>query len=305
MGPATTAAHRLSASPSCISHPTRCRTPRRPPPIPDAWTKVIAVCNTEMIKVPPPLVLEHFGTIRADALKEYQHAQKQLQKALVTYERFGQACDNGAVPSIVSNAMKVPTLQLLKGTPDVESTDADVVNLKGIATDTCDTARGNAADYVRAIYTAQVADCKQAVHTVKCADRFAADLTAYGKEIIQSAQSDGDVRIWDACILRLRTAFAAELTNLSYDFAAKLRSEALDKETKANAVATARTAVETSSAARPIEAILKESTGPLDKRIAELEKQLQSTSRPLASSLKADAKAKAKAPTRSQRRNPR
>ncbi|KAJ6534470.1 hypothetical protein DFH09DRAFT_1325361 [Mycena vulgaris] len=119
--------------------------------------------------------------------------------------------------------------------------------------------------YVRATYVAQVAHCKTAVHTAKCADRFAADLTAYGTEIIQSAQSDGDVHIWDACILRLRTAFAAELTDLSFDFAAKLRNEALDKETKANAVATARATAETSKAARPIEELLKDGMRPLDK----------------------------------------
>ncbi|KAJ7678041.1 hypothetical protein DFH06DRAFT_975820, partial [Mycena polygramma] len=219
-----------------------------------------------MVLVPPPVVLEQLGTIRDERLKDFHHAQKQLQKALVTCERFDQASDNGAIPSIVSNAMKVPALQLLKGTPDIDSTDADVMNAKNIATEACDNARAKATEYVSALYDAQVVHCKAAVDTAKCADRFSAALTDYAKAIIQSAQPDGDVHIWDACILRLRNAFAAELTNLSFDLAARLRKEAIEKESKANAVATARANAETSTAARPIEDLLKDGIRPLDKQ---------------------------------------
>ncbi|KAJ6540145.1 hypothetical protein DFH09DRAFT_1041780, partial [Mycena vulgaris] len=232
--------------------------PKSSLPVPDAWISAIEACIAQKVQIPPTVVLEYFGTIRADALKEYQGAQKQLQKARVTFERFNQASDNGSVPSIVSSAMKVPNLQLLKGTPDVSVTDPDAVLAKCAADEACTTARTSATDYVRAMYIAQVVHCEEGVDTAKCADRLSAALTAYGTEIIQSAQSNGDVHIWDACIVRLRTAFQSELTMLSYDFAAKVRNEAADKETKANAVTTARAAAETSNAARPIQELLKD-----------------------------------------------
>ncbi|KAJ7081255.1 hypothetical protein C8R44DRAFT_992331 [Mycena epipterygia] len=173
---------------------------------------------------------------------------------------------------------------------------------KGIATEACDGARKSAAEYVRAMYIAQVDHCTATVDTAKCADQLSADLTAYGKEIIQSALREGDQHIWDGCILRLRNAYAAELTDLSFDFAAKLRKEAFEKETKANAVTTARATAETSNAAKPIEELLKDGMLPYGKRLEELEKKFQSdpqaatasSSKPSAKPSKANATAKKK-----------
>ncbi|KAJ7023043.1 hypothetical protein C8F04DRAFT_1306376 [Mycena alexandri] len=259
-------------------------------PIVDAWTQALIMCNTSMVKVPPARILEHFGTIRADALKEYQDAQKQLQKAEVSLQRFDQACDSNEVPAIVANAIKVPHVQLLKGTPDLDTTDPDVVLAKSNVVDAVYAARIAGAEHARMKYLAQVTHCKGGVDTAKCADRLYGSLTAYSKEIIAGAPGGlRDPMAWDACIFHLRNAFVVELTDLSYDFAAKLRSEALAKDSKADA---------TASAARPIEELLKDGMLPYDKRIEDLEKKLQAaTQTPNASSSKSPAtSSKTKAP---------
>ncbi|KAJ7694916.1 hypothetical protein B0H16DRAFT_1328779, partial [Mycena metata] len=222
------------------------------------WTRTVEACNSAGIKVPPPTILHDFGVIHDGALTEYQSAQSQLQKAQVTLERFDQACEGGAVPAIVSNAIKVPHLQLLKGTPDVATTDPDVVLAKTSTHEAIATARKDAIDLCRSTYVAQVIHCKSLVDPVQCADALSAALTDYGRSMINGAPIPGDVHVWDACILRLRNDYAAELTDISYDFVAKLHNEAREKASKANAVSTARAAAETSSAAKPIEDILKD-----------------------------------------------
>ncbi|KAJ7791092.1 hypothetical protein B0H14DRAFT_3500951 [Mycena olivaceomarginata] len=136
------------------------------------------------------------------------------------------------------------------------------------------------------------------VNTTKCTDRLAIALTDYSKTIILSVQGEGDVHIWDVCILRFRNAFAT-----------------LDKETKANAVTTARAAAETSNTVKPIQEIMKEGMTPLDKRIAEIKRLLKadpqaqiSAPKPTAKPPKADAKGKGKAcdpqPTKNRKDGP-
>ncbi|KAJ7786742.1 hypothetical protein B0H14DRAFT_2400261, partial [Mycena olivaceomarginata] len=200
--------------------------------------------------------------------KDYQNAQKQLQKSELTAEQFAQATSDGAIPSIVSNAVKLPNLQLLKGTPGVEVTDTDIVLVSKAAKEAIDAARKVAVELGSAVYAVQVAHCKAGVDVTKCADRLAATLKEYSSTIILSTQSDGDVHIWDVFIQRLRNAFASELIDLSFNFVARVRNEALEKEAKANAVTTARATAETSNTAKPIQEILTEKMTPLDKCVS-------------------------------------
>ncbi|KAJ7737686.1 hypothetical protein B0H16DRAFT_1425101, partial [Mycena metata] len=208
------------------------------------WMMAIQQCTADRVRVPPALVLEEFCNMHDEALKEFQTAQKQYQKALITLERFTQASENDATPAIVSNAIKAPTVQLLKGTPNFEHTDGDTNNVKSIMDEAIAAARKNAVAFLTATYVAQVEHCKSSVDVKACADALASAFKAYAKEIIESAQLDGDVHIWDTCIARLRITFEAELTNLSFDFAAKVRQEAASKEAKANAVESARLVVQ-------------------------------------------------------------
>ncbi|KAJ6481284.1 hypothetical protein C8R47DRAFT_1135262 [Mycena vitilis] len=261
-------------------------------PVVDAWTQAIHACHIAQVKVPPARILEAYGDHRTETVKQFQDDLKRLQKAMGNLERFVQASDCSEVPVIVSNAIKVPHIQLLKGVPDLVGSDADVILAMGIAADAVDAARTVVIEYVCAIYTAQVVHCTEAVDISKCAGNLATALKGYSKEIIETTpNSGGDVSIWDACIDRLRTAVTVELTDLSFDFSAKLRTEALERDSKANAVATARAAAETSNAARPLEDLLKDHTRPYDKRIEDIEKQLSSaTKSPTASSSKTPAK---------------
>ncbi|KAJ7254843.1 hypothetical protein C8J57DRAFT_1518465 [Mycena rebaudengoi] len=96
------------------------------------------------------------------------------------------------------------------------------------------------------------------------------------------------------------------VTVLSYDFAAKLRTEALEKESKVEAVATARADAETSSAAWPIEELLKDGLLPYDKRIDDLEKKLLSATQnaSASSSSKTPKSNKTKAPGKEKKVKP-
>ncbi|KAK6969048.1 hypothetical protein R3P38DRAFT_3298867 [Favolaschia claudopus] len=222
------------------------------------WTLAYQQSVTDRIRVPPTLVQDAFCTKHDEALKEYQSAQKQFQKAQVTLERFNQARENGATPSMIAHAIKGPVVQLLKGTPALDSIDADTANAKSILDEAIDAARKNATDYLQAIYAAQVEHCRTGVNVQEAADRLVNSVKEYTKEIVESSQDVKDVHIWDAYIDRLRAAFVIELTNLSFDFAAKIRQESANREANANAVETARIAAETEKAAKPIKDLVEE-----------------------------------------------
>ncbi|KAJ7789338.1 hypothetical protein B0H14DRAFT_3574125 [Mycena olivaceomarginata] len=232
-------------------------------------------CPDTGARVPPLTVLEGMEAIRTSALSSHDRALAALQKALVAEIRFDQASENGAVPSLVANAMKMPAPQLLQDTPSLDEVEA-VAAAREKAVSDLNTARASASAYMRAVFGAQAAHYRAASVVDICATSYTGELSSYAKDIIERREGpEADVKIWDKCIDLLRSEIVLDLQNLGYDYAARLRKEELEKEAKASAVAITRADAETAKAARTIEDLLKEATAGADTRIKDLEKQLQ------------------------------
>ncbi|KAK6987853.1 hypothetical protein R3P38DRAFT_2661229, partial [Favolaschia claudopus] len=223
-------------------------------------------------RVPPLAVLEGMETVRDSALLGFDRNLSSLQKALVAAIRFDQASENGAVPSLIGNTMKLPAPQLLKDTPSLDEVEA-VAAAREKAVSDLSTVHTSASTYVKAIYEAQVARYRAATVVETCAASYADELTSFVKDIIQRRDGpEGDVHIWDNCIAFLRSESVLDFQNLGYNYTARLRKEELEKEAKASALDIARAEAEIANAARTVEELVKEATGAAESRIKELEK---------------------------------
>ncbi|KAJ7451294.1 hypothetical protein FB451DRAFT_985804, partial [Mycena latifolia] len=157
---------------------------------------------------------------------------------------------NGMVPSVVTNNMKLPQHALIQGIDGVAE-DQRVKEAEAAAAKDIATAHATATNYMLTLYTVQVEKCRAQLDVTACANAMAASLTEYAHGIITSS-GDDDITVWTPCIAFLQTAFVKETKNLKFEFTAVLQKEAESKETKANAVHTARADAVMEDATRPI-----------------------------------------------------
>ncbi|KAK6978199.1 hypothetical protein R3P38DRAFT_3376885 [Favolaschia claudopus] len=254
------------------------------PPVPVIPTASEWMRNVQrqsvLFRVPPLAVLEGMEAIRDSTLSGFDRNLSSLQKALVAGIRFDQASENGAVPSLISNAMKLPAPQLLKDTPSLDEVEAVAAAREKAVSDLSTTCTSTSA-YMRTIFEAQVARYRAATVVETCATSYADELTSYVKDIILRREGpEGDVHIWDNCIAFLRSEAVLDLQNLGYNYTAKLRKEELEKEAKATTISIARAEAEIANAARTVEELVKDATAAAETRIQELEKRLQQLSVP-------------------------
>ncbi|KAJ7182470.1 hypothetical protein C8R43DRAFT_967277 [Mycena crocata] len=222
------------------------------------WQRILDDLAANGQSVPPPAVAAKFYDIYSAGLTRYKSTQTALQRAQSTLSKFGQVSSNGAIPSSVSNHLKLPLFQPIQLAADAVS-DERVVDAKKAAEKDIATALQSSVKLLTTFYEVQVETCRNMLDVATCADAYANALTEYGKSIMTaSGDADIDVNVWQTCITRLKVAFTLEIKNLKYDFTARTMSEAEAKEAKANAVLTARADAEMADATRPIGEMLDE-----------------------------------------------
>ncbi|KAJ7819021.1 hypothetical protein B0H13DRAFT_1921922 [Mycena leptocephala] len=117
------------------------------------WMRHVQRLSATGCRIPPLAVLEGMEGIRKSILTKHDRAFSALQKCLIAQIRFDQASENGAVPCLVGNTMKMPAPQLLKDTPSLDG--EAVAAARGKAISDLATACTSASAYVREIFEAQ------------------------------------------------------------------------------------------------------------------------------------------------------
>ncbi|KAJ6541056.1 hypothetical protein DFH09DRAFT_873707, partial [Mycena vulgaris] len=204
----------------------------------------------------PPAVVADFRDIHSKTLTEYKSAQSALQKAVETNDLFLSTSSNGAIPSLISNHLKLPKYQLVKSAAGVDN-DPRVVAALGAATKDHTAVLASATAYLGTVYAVQVEHCRNQINAQATAERFAAKLKSYSELIIGSAGSD-DLGRWAPCISMLEHAFLTELEDLNFDKVARVQKAAIAKEAKATAVAVARADAEMEVDTAPVVGTIKD-----------------------------------------------
>ncbi|KAJ7663498.1 hypothetical protein B0H17DRAFT_867670, partial [Mycena rosella] len=200
--------------------------------------------------------LTKFAEIHTDCLRDFSASQTMLQKALHTLNKHELHSSNGAIPMTVSNNLKLPHVQLVKGATGAE-TDAEVVAERMSAEKEIAVASVTVTKYLGKLYATQVNLCKEQVNVASASAAFSARLKAYGKPIITAGGGEDDT-VRDTVIALLTEAICAELLSLNFEFVAVLDREAEVKEAKATAVITARADAEMMEATKPVKEMLQE-----------------------------------------------
>lgn len=216
----------------------------------EVWYSICKELTAAKQPIPPPSVIAQFREIHLSSLTDYKGAQASLQKSMATNDLFAHSSSNDAIPSVISNHLKLPTYQLVKSASGVDEDPWVVAALETAVKDLA-TVMQSATKYLGTVYTVQVEHCKTMITASSCADRFAAKLTEYSELIIGQAGS-ADLQRWAPCIVKLKAAFRTELEDLNFEFCACQRKMAVAKETKATAMATARADAEMIDAMKPV-----------------------------------------------------
>jgi hypothetical protein len=85
---------------------------------------------------------------------------------------------------VVTNHLKLPLYQLVKSVPGVDEDPRVTVALKA-ANDSLAAVHDAATALLSTVYSIQVEHCRQLTNAGACADRFAADLTAYCQDVVR------------------------------------------------------------------------------------------------------------------------
>ncbi|KAJ7081672.1 hypothetical protein C8R44DRAFT_753979 [Mycena epipterygia] len=179
----------------------------------EVWQGVTKALATAKKPIPPPSVASHFRDIHLKSLSDYKGAQTALQKAMATNDLFAHHSSNGAIPSMISNHMKMPTYQLVKSAAGIDEDPRVIVALESAVKDLA-TAEQSAAKFIETV---------------------SPDLTR-----------------WEPCIKLLKAAFLSELEDLNFEFCAHHEKIAPAKEVQATAVATTRTVAATKDVTKPM-----------------------------------------------------
>ncbi|KAJ7144302.1 hypothetical protein C8R44DRAFT_865250 [Mycena epipterygia] len=248
-GPASRRPAAAPASTHTWSFPTKGQ-------LPPQWRRIFDEAAEDGDNIPPPTCLTKFVEIHAECLSDFRTSQTMLQKALLTLTKHEQYSSNGAIPTTVSNNLKLPHIQLVKGSPEAGD-DADVSAEKEKAEKAIAAASTIVTSYLGKLYAHQVQLCRERVNIASMATAFSVRLQAYGKPIIMAGGGEDDTA-WDAVIATLTKAFSAELLSLNFEFVAVLDRDAEAKESKASAVITARADAEMADGTKPVKDLVKE-----------------------------------------------
>ncbi|KAJ6505869.1 hypothetical protein C8R47DRAFT_1102662 [Mycena vitilis] len=199
--------------------------------------------------VPSPTMVGAFADIHLRNLDGYKGGQTSFQRATLTCNGYAQSASAGA-PSVVTNHLKLPAYQLVKSAPGVDE-DPRVAEAQKVANEALTKVHKAATELLATVYAVQVEHCRKLVNAGACADRFAAELTAYCKDVIINSGFE-DVNRYETAVAMLKAAFVRQLEELAIDFTAKTMKTAASKEAKAVTLANARADVEMMDATKPV-----------------------------------------------------
>ncbi|KAJ6507620.1 hypothetical protein DFH09DRAFT_1334503 [Mycena vulgaris] len=233
------------------------------------WQGVLATLGTGVYPSLPPTVLAHF---HAKGLSDYKAAQLGLARAVATQSNFGLRSSNDAVASVVSNSLKVPSFQALKGAESVPE-DASCVEVKDKLEKEIALVQRTATTYLTTLYDAQVALFKAKLDITAGSDALAASLSEYAQQLLTNAD-DPDPTVWQPCVTLIKAAYLAETRNLKLEYTAILVKEHDDLRAKADAIAVAeQDAVMTDSTAPVVDTVVSSLKLLLPAALAELKKK--------------------------------
>ncbi|KAJ7505025.1 hypothetical protein B0H11DRAFT_1709211, partial [Mycena galericulata] len=224
--------------------------------LPPFWRRVFDDAAEDGDKIPPSTCITKFVEIHTETLQSFRESQTTLQKALQTLDKHNAHSSNGTIPTTVSNNLKLPHIQLVKGVSDVDG-DASVTVEKEAAEKKIAEASVAVTTYLGKLYAHQVDLCKKRVNVASASDEFKRRITAYAKSIITAGGGDDDT-VWDTVMTGLTSAISDELQNLNFEFVAVMDREAEIKEAKATAVITARADAEMIELTKPVKDLVKE-----------------------------------------------
>ncbi|KAJ7910396.1 hypothetical protein B0H13DRAFT_607910 [Mycena leptocephala] len=236
--------------------------------LPPQWRRIFDEAAEAGDKIPPPTCITRFVELHAECLSDFRDSQQVLQKAISTLSKHEMHSSNGAIPTTVSNNLKFPHVQLVKGAPGAGD-DAEVSAEKVNAEKKIAEAAGAVTSYLGKLYANQVTLCRQLVNVPAASTVFSHRLEAYAKPIITAGGGDDDT-VWDTVITALTNAIADELQNLNFEFVAVLDREAEAKEAKATAVITARADAEMADATKPVKELVMEVGAQLELKLTKL-----------------------------------
>ncbi|KAJ7024737.1 hypothetical protein C8F04DRAFT_968611, partial [Mycena alexandri] len=199
--------------------------------------------------VPSPHMVATFANIHLKSLNDYKSAQGSLQRATATYNGFALSAAGGA-PALVTNHLKLPSYQLVKSAPSVDE-DPRVTEALQAATDSLNAVHEAATKHISTVYAVQVEHCRTMTDANACADRFAAELTAYCKDVVANCGLV-DTDRYETAVALLKAAYIRELEELAIDFTARLMKNSALKEAKAVTLANARADAEMTDATKPV-----------------------------------------------------
>ncbi|KAJ7731795.1 hypothetical protein DFH07DRAFT_968614 [Mycena maculata] len=213
------------------------------------WQNIYKELVTGKHAIPSPNMVANFADIHLKSLNDYKGAQSSLQRATAMSNGFNLS-SSGGPPPVVTNHLKLPTYQLVKSAPGVDS-DLRVTEMLKTANETLSAVHDAATTLLSTVYTVQMEHCRQQINVGACADRFAADLTAYSRNIVQMSGFEDRDRYMHTVDL-LKSAFTRELEDLAIDFTAKLIKSSALKEAKAVTLANARADAVMTDATKPV-----------------------------------------------------
>ncbi|KAJ7826172.1 hypothetical protein B0H14DRAFT_2595947 [Mycena olivaceomarginata] len=223
---------------------------------PKSWRRLFEEAEDNGNPVPPPTAIRELAEIRETVLRDFRAAQLQVQKAVATNDKFRVTSSTGIIPSVISNTLKLPALQFLKGAEGVV-TVPEVADAKATAEKDIATAAASSVKYVSAVYSAQIGAMQSLAHVATVANGFATSIKVYGNSVIQ----DGgglDLTIWDSLFVKLKSYLETELQSLNFEFVAALKHEARIKDAKALALSSAKATAEMTDATKPVKELISE-----------------------------------------------
>ncbi|KAJ6534380.1 hypothetical protein B0H19DRAFT_964579, partial [Mycena capillaripes] len=191
----------------------------------------------------------------SDAVTSYKAAQRTLQNAMATYDKFALASSNGNVPSPVLMHLKLPPHQTLQGIPDV-MVNPRVVEVMTLTMNNITSTQKSTTNLLTTVYTVQVEKARELVDVAKCADVLGSTLNEYCDRIMTRA-GKLDLAAWQPCVSALKAAFTDELRASHLELTARLDKEAAATEAKATATLVTRADAEMADANLPIKEMIR------------------------------------------------
>ncbi|KAF7341957.1 hypothetical protein MSAN_02051800 [Mycena sanguinolenta] len=236
------------------SRPNAAKSTANPPQdekVPESWRRIFAEARDEGKSCPPPSAILKLGEIRSDHLIDFHSAQSSVAKAMAANDKFKAIISAGEIPSVVSNAVRLPALQPLKGVVNFDfSAVPAFVEAKAAAERDIAAAVASSTKFVTEYYEAQLAEVRKQLN-------------------VTAAVTSGTPLLDRLCEL-----MTIELETLNFEYVALLKRDADAKTAKAKAAAVSigHADAEMADATKPIAELIKEAVGVKYKA---LEKEVQ------------------------------